>query len=448
MLVSPGRLVASARCIGSAFTPEEFADAVLEEARRAGISKVFSREELVRIFGEHSGAEGEPMEAIVASGEAALPPTEAVLEWASDFFGHEYVQDDITGAIDYRQFKSNPSVAAGQLLLTVVPPVPGVDGVDVFGKRIATSRPKPVRIRAGKGVVFSDSANTYQAEQDGRIRFVANVLAVDDVYTVTGDVGLATGNIDHPGALDVQGNVEAESRVRCLGHITVSGYIESADVEAGGDLEVSSGLTGIGKAPIKVAGAIRSRFIIDAEVVAGGDVWVEREIVHSIITAGERVMAPEGRIVGGRVYGRHAIETRDAGSPALVPTLLSAGRTEAQDDEIRNMEQRMTKLNTEADRISEAILPVVSHVEQLPPAKRDAIAKLMETEQSMREEAAQLEHEMEARNSAPRPLITVRGMVHPETTFCIDQVRLHIREPLPGPLVARRVGDRVHLEKG
>jgi len=444
--VRPDRLVAIAKCEAEAYAPEEFADAVLDEAERNGIDRVYPREDLARIYRERLESREKPMELIVARGAEPTPPTEAVLDWAGDFFSREYVQNQTTGAVDFRQYKSNPSVVAGQLLLTVTPAEPGTDGVDVFGKRILAARPRPVRVRAGRNVRFTESANTYEAEQNGRVRFIANVLSVDDIFTVTGNVGLATGNIDHPGALEVQGNIEADSQVRCLGHVKVSGYIETADVESGGNLEVASGLTGIRRGPIKAAGTVRSRFIIDAEVIAGGDVWVDREIVHSVVTAGEHVLAREGRIVGGRVYGRYAIETRDAGSPALVPTLLTVGRTEAQDDELRAMEQRRSKLSAEADRICSAIEPVRPVVEQLPAEKRDAIKKLIDTEQSMREEIARLEHELELRKSAPRPVIAVRGVVHPETTVCIDQVRLHIRELVTGPLVARRVGDRIHLE--
>ncbi len=303
-----------------------------------------------------------------------------------------------------------------------------------------------MRIRTGKNVRFEEATHTYEADRDGRVRFIGNVLSVDEVYTVTGDVGLATGNIDHPGALEVQGNIEADSRVRCLGHVKVSGYIETADVEAGGDLEIASGLTGMREKPVKAAGSLRSKFIIDAGVVAGLDVWVDREIVHSIVTAGGRVLAPEGRIVGGRVYGRQAIEARDAGSSALVPTVLSVGITEKDEEERRMQDQKLTKLRGDVARIHDAVVPLAPQLDQMPAEKRDAVSKLIETEQTMKEEIAELEQEVENRKSGPRPAITIRGVVYPETTFCIDQVRLHVREALTGPLRARRVGDRVHLE--
>lgn len=445
--VSPDRLVAVAVCRAADFGPENFARAVLEEAMGLGIGEVVSAEELIQRYSEVVRSEDEVVEVKIAEGAPPRPPKEAVLEWAQDFFSHQFVQDEATGAVDFRQYKSNPSVAEGQHLLQIIPAEPGEDGKDVFGKRIPTQRPRPVRLRAGKNVRYVDETNSYEAERNGRIRLVGTVLSVDEVYTVSGDVGLATGNIDHPGALEVQGNIETDSQVRCLGHIKVSGYIEAADVDAGGDLEVTSGLTGFRKNPIRAAGSIRSKFIIDSQVIAGEDVWVDREIVHSVVTAGARVMATEGRVVGGRVYGRMLIDVRDAGSPAIVPTMLSAGKSESDEDEELAMERRIDKLHKESERIHEAVVPLAPHLESLPAEKREAVNKLMEMEQSIKEEMSQLRYELDVRKSAPRPLITVRGVVYPETTMCIDQIRLDIREALTGPLVARRVGDRVRLEQ-
>jgi hypothetical protein len=444
--VSPDRLVAVAKCLRAGFSPEAFADAVLEEASRAGIENTLDREELIHQFTETLEKEEESFELIIARGTAPGEPKEAELEWGGDFFGHQYVENAATGSVDYRQFRSNPSVAAGQRLLTIIPGVAGVDGVDVLGKRIAAQRLKPVRIRAGKNVRVDERGATYESEKDGRVRLVGIVLSVDEVYTVTGDVGLATGNIDHPGALEVQGNIEADSQVRCLGHIKVSGYIESADVDAGGDLEVASGLTGVRTRPIEAAGTVRSKFIIDSSVIAGVDVWVDREVVHSVLSAGSRILVPEGRIVGGRVYGRHAIDARDVGSPALVPTLLIVGRDESENDKEREMERRIEKLRAEADRIYDAIVPIASNFGKLPLEKQKSVEKLMEMEQDIKEEISRLEAELEKLSSAPRPTISVRGVIHPETSLCIDQIRLNLRETIMGPLIARRVGDRIRLE--
>ena len=444
--VSPDRLAAIAKCDGAAFAPDEFADAVLEAASRAGITEVHPREELTRMFEEHSASQEEPMELIFACGTAPIPPTEAKVDWAGEFFSHDFVIDPVTGAINYRQHRSNPSVAAGQRLLTVIPPIPGTDGVDVHGKRIPTKSPKQLRIRAGKNVSYIESTNSCVAEKTGRVRFVGNVLSVDDVYTVTGDVGLITGNIEHPGTLEVLGNIEADSLITCTGHVTVRGYIEAADVESGGDVEVKCGVFGVGMRPINAAGSLWSKFIIDSETIAGVDVCVAREIVHSIVSAGERVLVPEGRIVGGRVYGRHRIDVRDAGSPGFVPTLLAVGRTEQDELDLRAIEQRIEILRAKANRIRDAIEPLVPTISKMGADEQKAIHKLSDSERLIREEVAELEQDLEDRRSPLRPSIIIRSVIYPETTICIDQVRLKVREALAGPLVARRTGEQVYFE--
>jgi hypothetical protein len=46
----------------------------------------------------------------------------------------------------------------------------------------------------------ADGCVVYSASRDGRMRRADGILAVDDIYTIRGEVGLETGNVSHPGA--------------------------------------------------------------------------------------------------------------------------------------------------------------------------------------------------------------------------------------------------------
>lgn len=444
--VSPDKM--SASLVGSLpeTAPEDVAAKVLEAASVRGLVQVVSAEELADLLRSEAQQGHSRIELRLAQGTAPVPPTEARLEWAGDFFSKEYLVDEATGATDYRTFKSNPSVVKGQLLLTVVPPVEGKDGCDVFGKRVAPPKAHRVRVRAGRNVQVDEAGLVFRAALSGRVRYVGDSLSVDEVYVVTGNVGLETGHIDHPGALEIKGNVEAGSRVKCLGHARVFGYVESADIDVGGDLEVASGITGMGTNLVRVAGSVKTKFIIDAKVEAGQDVWIEREIVHAHVFAKHCVYAREGRLVGGRVHATEGMEVKDAGSEALVTTVLSAGETDEEVALRLEKEGRLTRLRQDSDRICQVLQPVVSRVAQLSEDKRQMVRKLLETEQALMQEIAGLEEELSAVAARPRPRILVRGVLHPETVLRIGQASLRLKESVSGPLVARRIGDRIQVD--
>ena len=446
IVVSPDKMTASLAGPLPLEAPEDVAAKVMEAVSARGIARAVSVEALAQMLRDEAQRGHANVDLVLARGTPPVPPTEGRLEWGGNFFGRVYRVDEATGTTDYRQFESNPSVTESQLLLTVIPPAEGQDGCDVFGKRVAASKPRRVKVRAGKNVRVDETGYVYTATQNGRVRCADDALSVDEVYVVAGNVGLETGHIDHPGALEVKGNIEAGSRVKCLGHIRVFGYVESADIDAGGDLEVSSGITGVGEKRVHASGSIKSKFIIDAEVESGCDIWVEREIVHSQVFAKHCLHALEGRLVGGRIHATEGMEVKDAGSAALVPTVLSVGETEEEEAQRQEKEGHLNRLRQDSDRICQVLQPVVSRVGQLPEEKRQMVRKLLETEQMLRQQIASLEEELAALAARPRPKIIVRGVVHPETVFRIGQVFLRLRETVSGPLVARRIGDRIQVD--
>ena len=261
--------------------------------------------------------------AILLHGQPPVHPIDGQIVWASSFFEHGFLVDEESGAIDYRQHAAQRSVASGQLLAHVVPPSEGQDGADVFGRKIRVAKAKAARLLGAENVQKVDATETsptsYYAKCDGRIRLTKNGLAVDPVYRVNGNVGLETGNIKHPGALEVMKDVDANSEIAASGDVEVYGYIEAADIETKGNLSARSGIAGADGKKIRVGGSVHAKFILEADIEAEGDVVVEREIVGSIIktrgtvtiqTAG--LLGRDHRLGAGSSLGRPEVRPRYA----------------------------------------------------------------------------------------------------------------------------------------
>ena len=122
--------------------------------------------------------------------------------------------------------------------------------------------------------------------------FVSDILEVKDVDSSTGD-------IDYEGSVKINGNVCANFSVRAKGDIEVSGVVEGAYLEAGGDIIITRGMNGMIKGTLKAGGNIVAKFIENAKVHADGYISTE-SILHSDVYAASEVLVsgrrgyPEG----------------------------------------------------------------------------------------------------------------------------------------------------------
>jgi uncharacterized protein (DUF342 family) len=342
--------------------------------------------------------------------------------------------------INYREHTGDPTVTEGEILAQVYPPETGEDGRDVQGNRIPAGKPKPVRMRCGANIELKENDTVFCAASKGRIRCSKQLLSVDPVYVVSGNVGLESGNIEHPGALVIEGDVEAGARVCADGDIEVHGIVEAADIEAGGGLTVRRGITGGEGHHIKAGGRVHVRFLVETEIEAGDDVVVESEMVNSNVHTKGSFIMPGGRLVGGCVTSQGNIHLKQAGSEGVVRTRLAIELDPAMAQAIAEKEGEMKRIRDSLKKIKETLKTLKKKKDGLSDSARDALAKLdgniadmQMTLQNLDSEREELVAQMRNRG---RPQIVIQGIAHPETTFDIYTHRMRIREPLVGPVRA------------
>jgi len=379
-------------------------------------------------------------DAVLLEGRAPVPPVHGRIEWAGPFFERGFIVDDATGAIDYRQHAAQLFVEAGQLLATVHPPRKGVDGEDVFGKALRVQTPASARIHAGQNVSRSDGGGEFHATMGGRIRWASGMLSVDQVYRIPGSVGLATGHVRHGGALMIEKDVEAGARVEADGDIEIKQVLEPADVVCGGSLTVRGGVTGGAGREVRVAGSVQARFLLEADVEAGADVIVEREIVRCVVKTAGAVVMPCGRIVGGSVTALDGIQAAQAGSAASVSTELHLGEDFRPGEQLAAINKNMADFKEQLNKIEPVLSPMVRKVNSLPPDKVKAVKLLAVQVKELKEAIEQSRQQADAIRTESRPQaraeVVIRDMIFPETVICIRQERLRVQEEVRGPVRA------------
>ncbi len=371
-------------------------------------------------------------------GKRPIPPKEAEILWTDEFFKTGFVVDPATGAVDYRKRAGRQSVGEGEHLATMIPAQPGEDGYDVYGKTVPAPKPKPFRVRAGANVRYDEEENKYYATKDGRIRFAGNVLAVDDVYTITGSVDLKTGNIKHPGALVISKNIEPEFSVEALGDIEVNGYVQNAAVSTKGSLIVHGGITGGPKSRIKVEGSVQAKFLQSVEIEAGGDVIIEHEIDQCVIKSRGAVKVPHGRIVGGVITALGGIETGQVGSEAYIRSELTAGEDYTLKAFVTAKEADLETRRKSLAKIAERLAPLKERSKSLPPKLREMATVLLNEATAINEAIRQIDEELEKarEDSRARTLkeIIIHKEIFPDALFTLPPLNLPIKTRVTGPI--------------
>ncbi|NIA14836.1 MAG: DUF342 domain-containing protein [Nitrospiraceae bacterium] len=387
--------------------------------------------------------------AVLLQGRPPVPPVDGTIEWGGHFFDTGFVVDEKTGNIDYRKRTAECSVKRGQLLATVIPHKAGEDGVDVYGNRVRVDKPRPAKIRAGENVTMQEQDGTFYAACDGRVRWDLEVLSVDEVFRV-GYVGLESGDINHPGALTVDKDIEEGSTVQTGGDIEVHEVIEAANIDAGGTLTVQGGIASDKDHHIRLGGGVHAKFIHEADVEAVMDICVEREIVHSTLKTCGAVLVPSGRIVGGDIVALGGIKAAQTGSPASVPTVLTVGEDYRLAPELAERERRIKDVEEQLAQIKKRLRPIMGRAKSLAPAEREAVRTMARNAKAHNEKLEALQSEMEEIKKRSREQgelsVEIHEIVYPETIFCIQGERLRVKQKFVGPFRAVYSEGKIELE--
>ena len=298
--------------------------------------------------------------------------------------------------IDYRETNLIDSVASGQLLAVVTPPTDGSDGMTVTGRAIKAREGRDsAPITAGANVLQSSDGLTFTSTIDGHVHLVGTKVEVSPEFLVNGDVDLSTGNIYFLGDVQVQGRVLEDFTVKAEGDVVVKGLVEGARIEAGGDVIIGGGIVGKDKGSVKAEGDVHALFVEGATIEAKGNVVIGRDVLHSTLRAGEKVVAggKSGMIIGGIVSAVKGIEAVNIGSDVETKTRVEVGVDPAQAERIGQVEETIEEIETALEKIGKTLAKVV--VEKLSEDEKVEVAKVVEKDRELKEQLEELKEEKE-----------------------------------------------------
>jgi uncharacterized protein (DUF342 family) len=240
-------------------------------------------------------------------------------------------------------------VLAGDPVLTVEPPTPGLHGRCVTGRTLPALPGKSASLVVGSGIEMR--GYTAFSRRDGAVLARGGLLDVVPLHVVDSP---SQGTRVSDGSLDVRIAVPSEARITAPGDIWVHGDVHCNEISAGGNIIVLGRLLGTEDRILRVraGGSVIAQGAEHAEILSRGDVRLTHGAIQCHInTEGQIWMDGDpGALVGGESRARNGAVIRVLGDTEDTPTILGIGGEDRASETLRvELERRRLALEMPGD---------------------------------------------------------------------------------------------------
>jgi uncharacterized protein (DUF342 family) len=323
------------------------AKAILTAAQESGVKKGFSKNHLIKLA--QLAAKEAPSAHVsmkIASGKIAINGKDAeikpLVESAQARILKPKKRED--GSVDMRDLGDIICVKVGDPLVKKIPLTQGKEGYTVTATPLSPEPGNDIELVSGEGTSVSPkNENVLLSKKVGLPKMIPNGMEVDEVYKIK-NVTVATGNINFTGSVIIDGDVTEGMKVIASGDVTIAGFVESAIIEAGGDITIEGGIIGrkhdIEKTQVidvtmsvsvNARGSIYAKYCQYAQIECGQDVRIENQLLHSTLDVNGRVWVGKadqahGKLIGGYTKAGTSVHAGMIGATAGSNTIITFER--------------------------------------------------------------------------------------------------------------------------
>ncbi len=235
--------------------------------------------------------------------------------------------------VDMRDLGDIMTVKAGTPILKQSPPTDGRPGYDIFNTTLLPKTGTWAKLPIGNGTeICSEDSNILKATISGMPKFKNGKMWVDETFVCKG-VNVGSGNVRYDGSVIVNGDVTEKMKITCTGDVTINGFVESATIEAGGDIIITQGAMGKVdekakefSCTLKAKGNIHVQHGQGLLMECGNDISVAKQLAYSNITCGGSVTVgkidnPNGNLFACDIRCQNSVRAGTLG--AVSGSLLS-----------------------------------------------------------------------------------------------------------------------------
>lgn len=238
------------------------------------------------------------------------------------------------GKVDMHDLGALETVAINTPLIKRIPPTLGQPGFNIFGNELPAIDGEQIPFRLNDGTQISPlDDNLLVSTIEGIPGLLNGDIIIHDVLIVK-NVDIGFGNIDFKGNVVIEGDVCEGLTVISQGDITVGGCVNSANLQAQGNITVTQGIFGKKKSAdesltchVNAGGSVTAQYIQYSHIIAGGNVNANTQLLHSHVISNESVIvankaSTKGTIFGGKISARKLISAVELGGSAGSKTQL------------------------------------------------------------------------------------------------------------------------------
>lgn len=316
---------------------------IYSKAQLEGVIKGFSKKALLdlaqRLVKE---PEGTLIKGKVANGKMPINGKNAqikqLVQSAQDRVLKPKELDD--GSVDMKDLGDIVCVRVGDPLVQRIPLTEGIKGYTVTGTELKPKPGEDIKMNIGDGTAISPhNKNVLISTLVGLPRAIKNGMRIDEIYKLK-NVDVSTGHIKFEGSIVIDGDVCEGMIVNATGNITIGGYVESAHIEAGGDIIVSGGIIGkkqesedlpinktIMSAELKTSGNIFAKYCQYANISCN-KLKIETQLMHSIVHVNDSVWVgsadkADGKLIAGYTNAVNSVQAGIVGATAGNSTIIT-----------------------------------------------------------------------------------------------------------------------------
>ncbi len=229
------------------------------------------------------------------------------------------------GKVDYRNIQTFASVAKDQVIAVRTPPEPGIAGITITGQELPAPEGSDVDLPCGKNTRITDDGERLVADISGVAFLEGNLVCVEELLHVSGDVDYSTGNIKYTGDVVIAGNVRPGFVVETEGNIAIGGEVEAAKiVSRNGIVTVNHGIIGKGETFIYGKEGVHVGFAQEATVQTDGWLTIDKYCLHCSCQCGYLKSTDRNTaFVGGKLVAFEYVEIQTLGNDKNVATQVS-----------------------------------------------------------------------------------------------------------------------------
>lgn len=331
------------------------------------------------------------------------------------------------GTVDYWSIKMVETVEEGQVIAIYHKAYQGKDGMNVKGKIVLAKRGRDQVPLRGKGFERSEDGSIYTALIDGKIEMMNGRITILPVYEINGDVDLSVGNIDFRGDVIIHGGVCTGVSIKATGTVTIDGIVEGAQIEAGKDVVLRSGVMGASRASITSRGNITAKFFEYTRVHANGSIQADVFLNCKVSCGGSIILdGKKASIVGGDVWAIERISVHTLGSDGEVKTKVRIGNDAAV---VRRIGILKSKIEVEQENLRkiEEGLKTLGDVKN-DPRRTELLRVKIRDSALLSDDTAELEKLENQVERARGGNIAVKGKVYPGVSVEMDDLRVQVKE--------------------